>query len=47
MLLPPSLYVTMGVFGYLLLGDRATADVLADLSSGNVELDVDVSVARY
>ena len=44
MLLPPSLYVTMGVFGYLLLGDRATADVLADLSSGKVE--VEVSVAR-
>ena len=36
----------MGVFGYLLLGDNATADVLSDLTTSS-RPSVDVSIARY
>lgn len=47
MLLCACLYITMGVFGFLLLGDNATADVLADLSSKSGSLELDVSIARF
>ena len=48
MLLCAALYVTMGVCGYLLLGDKATADALADLSvsNGYAAVPVEVSIAR-
>ena len=47
MLLCAVLYIPMGVCGYLLLGDNATADVLADLSSQSGSIELDVSIARY
>ena len=46
MALCAALYITMGIFGYLLLGDAATADVLEDLVGQGGGLQLDVSIAR-
>jgi hypothetical protein len=36
-----------GIFGYLLLGDAVTTDVLADLGSKHGSIGIDVALARY